>query len=102
MVKRKLSKKERILTKKGIKIRSDRIKENKEELNYLNDFDKFNKKYESYLAKKDARVKQQKADQILMARKNLKAEIKFDEEALLAEKLQLTEGVDVKEMVGVN
>lgn len=101
-MKRQLTRKEKTLTEKGIKVRSNRIKENKEELKYLNDFHKFNTKWKPYLDKKRKKEEAQKEKYVEMARTKLENEIKFDEEALNSEKLQLKEGVEVKHMPGVD
>lgn len=101
-MKRPLTEQETELTKKGIKNREKRLKENKIELDYLNDFEEFNKRWSTYLENKEKKSKDNKERMMIMARKQLTEEIKIDEDALKQEKSQLKHGVEVKKMTGVN
>jgi len=100
-MKRRLTKEETIATKKGIINRKHRAKEYQLELNYLNDFDQFNKKYADYLADKEEKAKKQKEDILIQTRQSLEKDIEFEQETIKEQEDHLKEGVEIKEMPGV-
>lgn len=101
MAKRKLTEQERELTKKGVKTREKNIKEKTEALAYLVDFDKFNKKWEGYIEEKRVIEVGTKKKILEQTRKSLVEEIQFETETVKTLQSHLTEGVEVKKMVGV-
>lgn len=96
-MKRKLTPKERELCKKGIKNRELRIKDYKELVDYQTDTKIFHDKWADYLDRehaKEAKSRRERVDKII---KEYTALLKWEKEALETEKLQLKEGVEVKE-----
>ena len=101
-MKRQLTKEEKILCRKGINVRKKKIAELKKELSYFTEFNAFNKKWEKYLEEKELKAKERKKMIIEQTLKELKESLEFEQNTMTGEKRQLTEGVEIKKMTGVN
>ena len=105
MMKRKLTKIETDLTTKGIEQRKSRILDMEEELGYLNDFDKFNKKWKDYQDKKEKQTKEEKIKIIGSTIQHLKEQIESEKNVIKEQSNQLKDGVEVRakqKMTGVD
>jgi len=101
-MKRKLTKQEKELCRIGINNRKKRIKNLERELRYFNEFNVFQDKWKKYLEDKEKNTKAKKKLIIETTRKTLIEQIEFEKNALKVEKGQLENGVEIKEMTGVN
>jgi len=101
-MKRKLNDQERELCEKGIKLRTSRIKNYKQELAYTEDTLKFHEKWNDYLKEKKIEDHNKKMELLKKTNKFLRDQIISESKALKTEKNQLTEGIEIKKPSGVN
>ena len=101
-MKRKLNEVETKATKLGIKNRTKRINTLSEELDYLKSAKSFNEKWAEYL--ENQRLTKEKEQKTLINKtiKYLEDTIKFEKDSLIGEKLQLKEGVEIKQTSMIN
>ena len=100
-MKRKLTKIESKACRMGINSRKKTITELTKELNYFEDFNAFNSKYEKYLEDKEIRAKERKKVVIEATLKQLIQSIEDEKKYMKIEQDQLTNGVEIKQMPGV-
>ncbi len=101
-MKRKLTKQEKELCRQGINTRKKTIKELERELNYFTEFNAFQDKWKKYLEDKVETAKKKKELIIETTRKTLIEQIEFEKNSLTVEKNQLKDGVEIKQMPGIN
>jgi len=100
-MKRKLTKLEQKACRMGINSRKKIIAELEKELNYFNEFNAFNSKWAKYLEDKETRAKERKKVVIESTLKQLKQDIEDEKKYMAIEQDQLTNGVEIKKMPGV-
>ncbi len=102
---RKLTPEEKKMCKAGLKRRKETLKDLNEELDYLEEYNAFNRKFADYLKRKEEKIKQKK-EMILDATLNqLIDTIKEEKRLMKVEQNQLDNGVEIKKkavMPGVN
>jgi len=100
-MKRKLTKVESKLCKQGINTRKKKIAELDQELKYFVEFNAFNDKWAKYLETKELKTKERKKLIITETLNQLKEQITHEKIAMKIEQNQLTDGVEIKTMTGV-
>jgi len=100
-MKRKLTKIEQKACRMGINSRKKTIAELIKELNYFEEFNAFNSKWAKYLEDKETRAKEKKKVIIEATLKQLVQDIEDEKKYMAIEKDQLTNGVEIKQMPGV-
>ena len=85
----------------GINSRKKTIAELTKELNYFNEFNVFNSKWAKYLEDKETRAKEKKKVIIEATLKQLVQDIEDEKKYMAIEKDQLVNGVEIKNMPGV-
>ena len=102
---RQLTKEEKKMCKAGLKRRAETLKDLNEELNYLEQYNAFNRKFADYLIRKEEKAKQKKDLILDVTLNNLIDAIKEEKRMIKVEQNQLDNGVEIKEkqvMPGVN
>jgi len=100
-MKRNLTKQESKLCREGINLRKKKIAELTQEERYFEEFNAFNDKWAKYLEDKELKAKDRKKLVIKETLNQLKEQIAFEKKSMHTEQTQLKDGVEVKEMPGV-
>jgi len=95
-MKRKLTKQEKELCERGIKIRKENLKNYETKLQYLGEFTAFNKKWAAHQEEEAKNAKEQKKKLIEETLNSLKEMINVEQFAINAMNKQLSEGVEIK------
>ena len=101
-MKRKLTPEETRYTKKGLLDRKKRISEYKEKLQYMEESNAFISKWKDYLVRRDKAIAEQEKKGQQDAMEDLKNVIKFEQETISNQELQLVEGIETKQKGGKN